>query len=103
MILSCKKNTSTPDKPSQPSQPTQPPQQNPCSAKIADTENIEIFPSDNAWNKDVSSLSVDPYSNQIIASFASSPLKAESRRLKCDILKCTQITEIHFYFSLLIA
>ncbi|MEO6838699.1 MAG: hypothetical protein ABI261_04210, partial [Ginsengibacter sp.] len=53
MISSCKKNTLTPDKPSQ---------QDTCSAKIADAENIEIFPSDNAWNNDVSSLPVDPYS-----------------------------------------
>lgn len=77
MILSCKKNTSTPDKPSQPTPPSQPPQQNPCTAKIADAENIEIFPSDNAWNQDVSSLPADPYSDQIIAGFASSPLKAD--------------------------
>jgi hypothetical protein len=48
-----------------------------CSATLADAENIEIFPADNAWNQDISSQPVDPYSDQIIATFASSVLKAD--------------------------
>jgi hypothetical protein len=48
-----------------------------CSATLADAENIEVFPSDNAWNEDISSQPVDPYSDQIIATFSSSVLKAD--------------------------
>ncbi|MEP6583208.1 MAG: hypothetical protein ABJA90_03030 [Ginsengibacter sp.] len=48
-----------------------------CAATIASVENIKIFPADNAWNQDVSTLPVDPYSDQIIAGFASSSLKAD--------------------------
>lgn len=77
MIICCKKDTSNSEKPSTQNPPTPPSQPSPCSAKIADAENIAIFPSDNAWNKDVSSLPVDPYSDQIIARFASSPIKAD--------------------------
>ena len=48
-----------------------------CSATIADAGNIEIFPADNAWNQDVSALPVDLNSDQIIAGFSSSSLKAD--------------------------
>src|ERR1700683_1622445 len=48
-----------------------------CSATLADADSIEIFPADNAWNQDISAQPVDPYSDQIIASFASSGLKAD--------------------------
>ena len=48
-----------------------------CSATKAGVEDIEIFPADNAWNKDVSHDAVDPYSSQIIASFSSSPVKTD--------------------------
>ena len=48
-----------------------------CSATAADAENIEIFPADNAWNQDISTAAVDPYSSQIIAGFNSSKLKAD--------------------------
>jgi hypothetical protein len=48
-----------------------------CSATIADVENIQIFPADNAWNEDISAKPVDPYSDSIIAQFASSGLKAD--------------------------
>src|ERR1019366_2416470 len=71
LILSCKKgSTATSGKPSNDS----------CSATIADAENIEIFPADNAWNQDVSALPVDPGSDQIIAGFSSSSLKADFGR-----------------------
>lgn len=74
LLICCQKNTANPDKPSTPGPPSQP---GACSAKIADAENIQIFPSDNAWNKDISSSPVDPYSDQIIAGFASSSIKAD--------------------------
>jgi len=50
---------------------------NTCNAKIADVENISIFPADNSWNQDVSAAAVDPYSSQIIATFSTSHLKAD--------------------------
>jgi len=68
MILSCKKDATSSNKSSQ---------NDSCKATIADAENIEIFPADNAWNQDVSALPVDPYSDQIIAGFATSSLKAD--------------------------
>jgi hypothetical protein len=68
LILSCKKNSRITVKSSQ---------SDSCSAAISDAENIEIFPADNAWNQDISSLPVDPYSDQIIAGFSSSSLKAD--------------------------
>jgi len=52
-------------------------QNNSCSAVKADAENIIIFPADNPWNQDISGQAVDPYSDQIIANFSSSPLKAD--------------------------
>jgi hypothetical protein len=48
-----------------------------CSATKANVENIEIFPPDNPWNKDISQDAVDPSSSQIIANFSSSPVKAD--------------------------
>ncbi len=48
-----------------------------CNATLADVENIQIFPSDNAWNEDISAKSVDPYSDSIISKFASAPLKSD--------------------------
>ena len=68
LIFSCKKEPAKNGKPS-PSDS--------CSVSIANVENIEIFPADNAWNQDVSALPVDPFSNQIIAGFTSSSLKAD--------------------------
>jgi hypothetical protein len=65
LMVSCKKESTSPGKGSQ---------NDSCKATIADAENIEIFPADNAWNQDVSALAVDPYSDQIIASFSASTL-----------------------------
>jgi hypothetical protein len=48
-----------------------------CNTTVADAENIEVFPPDNAWNQDISGAAVDPYSSQIIANFSSSKLKAD--------------------------
>jgi hypothetical protein len=67
-FLSCtKKQTSTHDQQ----------QLNSCNASKANAENIQIFPADNPWNKDISSEPVDPYSNQIISNFSGSPVKAD--------------------------
>ena len=48
-----------------------------CTTKAADAENIAIFPADNAWNKDISTAAIDPYSSQIIAQISTSHLKAD--------------------------
>jgi hypothetical protein len=50
---------------------------NTCNAKVADVENMSIFPSDNSWNQDISAAAVDPYSSQIIAGIGASGLKAD--------------------------
>ena len=71
LIFSCKKDPSANSK----TDSTSP--NDSCSATLADAENIEIFPADNAWNQDISSSPVDPYSDQIIANFSSSTLKAD--------------------------
>src|SRR5450432_3987099 len=72
LIFGCKK-----DSPAKISSDKTPSQNDSCTATIADAENIEIFPADNAWNQDVSALPVDPNSNQIIAGFSASSLKAD--------------------------
>jgi hypothetical protein len=71
-FFSCKKDPSTDGKTSSTTTSN-----DSCSAALADAENIEIFPADNSWNQDISSLPVDPYSDQIIAGFSSSVLKAD--------------------------
>jgi len=48
-----------------------------CDATKADAENIQIFPANNAWNKNISASAVDPYSDQIIAQFSSSIIHAD--------------------------
>ncbi|MEP6846469.1 MAG: hypothetical protein ABI861_10715 [Panacibacter sp.] len=48
-----------------------------CNAVKPDTENIQVFPATNAWNKDISASPVDTFSNQIIAKFASSIIHAD--------------------------
>lgn len=48
-----------------------------CTATKADAEEINIFPSNNAWNTDISQYPVDTYSSQIIAQFSTAPLKAD--------------------------
>jgi hypothetical protein len=48
-----------------------------CTAQLADAENIDIFPADNAWNLDVSNAATDPNSTQIIAGFSTAKVKAD--------------------------
>lgn len=50
---------------------------NSCNAQKADAENIAIFPADNAWNQDISGSSIDPYSDSILARYATTGLKAD--------------------------
>ncbi len=45
-----------------------------CAATKATADSLAIFPSDNAWHKDISAAPVDPFSTQIIAKFATSPV-----------------------------
>ena len=48
-----------------------------CTATKADAENIAIFPTDNAWNKDISGSAVDPYNTQIIDALKGYSIKAD--------------------------
>jgi hypothetical protein len=48
-----------------------------CNATLSDAENIAIFPADNAWNTDISTMSVDLNSSKIIAGFSSSGTHAD--------------------------
>jgi hypothetical protein len=48
-----------------------------CFATQADAENIIIFPADNSWNEDISGQPVDSNSEQIIANFTNSFIKAD--------------------------
>lgn len=48
-----------------------------CSATKAAAENIQLFPADNPWNKDISASPVDPYNTQIIAAISAPAIKAD--------------------------
>jgi hypothetical protein len=48
-----------------------------CTGIKADVENIQIFPTDNPWNTDISSSAIDPYNSQIISGFLSYTIKAD--------------------------
>jgi len=48
-----------------------------CSATPSDIIHMTIFPADNAWNKDISALPVDPASSQILAAYSSAGVKAD--------------------------
>jgi len=54
-----------------------PPGGTPCTAIIANAEDLQIFPADNAWNLDISNSPVDPYNTQIITGFATNTIKAD--------------------------
>lgn len=77
-FAACKKPTSTggDDILNPPVNPPPPPPAA-CTATKAAAEKISIFPSDNPWNKDISTAAVDPYSSQIIAGFSSNAIKAD--------------------------
>ncbi len=70
-MLSCKKSSIINDKTGIPVNP------NPCSATKASAENIQVFPSDNPWNKDISNEPLDPYNTQIIAGISTPVIKAD--------------------------
>ena len=50
---------------------------NSCAATKAAAENIQVFPVDNPWNKDISAVPVDPFNTQIIAGISSPVIKAD--------------------------
>ncbi len=50
---------------------------NSCSAKTSDILGMQIFPADNAWNRDISAAAVDPASSQILAAYSTSGMKAD--------------------------
>lgn len=63
-VTSCKKSSGVPSK----EPPNNPPTS--CSADKSLAESLSIFPSDNAWNKDISSSNLDPLSADVVAQFA---------------------------------
>jgi hypothetical protein len=69
---SCKKPTVTPATGSTPANPN-----SSCNATLAEAENIQLFPANNAWNIDISTAPLDIYNNQIIAALATFGLKAD--------------------------
>jgi len=48
-----------------------------CTATKTAAENIQVFPADNPWNKDISASPVDPYNTQIIAGISTPVIKAD--------------------------
>jgi hypothetical protein len=48
-----------------------------CSAAPSDILHMVIFPADNAWNQDISTLPVDPASSQILNAYSTAGLKAD--------------------------
>ncbi|MGZ8551356.1 MAG: hypothetical protein ACXWV2_11865, partial [Chitinophagaceae bacterium] len=48
-----------------------------CSATKAAAENIQIFPTSNPWNLDISTAEVDPLNTQIIAGISAPSIKAD--------------------------
>ncbi|MFI5131553.1 MAG: hypothetical protein ACHQFX_16240 [Chitinophagales bacterium] len=72
LLSGCKKPVSPNDEIHNP-----PPAGNSCTAIKANAENLQIFPSDNAWNLDISNAAIDPYNSQIIAGFSSNTIKAD--------------------------
>ncbi len=50
---------------------------NPCAANSQDILAMTIFPSDNSWNQDISVVTVDANSTQILNAYASAGVKAD--------------------------
>lgn len=76
-LMACKKNESVETPSDQPPGTVPPPVSSSCTATKAAAENIMVFPADNPWNKDISSLETDAYNTEIIAGFASNVIKAD--------------------------
>jgi hypothetical protein len=80
LLEGCKKTTKEqlPDEqPANPSNPTTGTGNNGCTASKANAENIEIFPFDNPWRKDISTNPVDPFNTEIIAGFSANAIKTD--------------------------
>jgi hypothetical protein len=71
IIISCRKNTANGG-----IDPIDPPT-GVCAATKAAAENIQVFPTSNAWNLDISSAEVDPLNTQIIAGISAPAIKAD--------------------------
>jgi len=75
-LTGCKKSVESEDKSTPPADP-EPPIVSGCTASKTAAENIMIFPSDNPWNKDISTAPVDSFDADIIAGFATNGIKAD--------------------------
>ena len=54
-----------------------PPPGTACTGLQTDILNMTIFPADNAWNQDISTLPIDPGSSQILAAYATAGVKTD--------------------------
>ncbi|MGB4776710.1 MAG: hypothetical protein WBP45_16140, partial [Daejeonella sp.] len=48
-----------------------------CSNKTLIPKDLQIFPADNPWNKDISGSPIDPLNDQIITNLAGFKIKAD--------------------------
>jgi hypothetical protein len=76
-FISCSKKTIDPQKQSPKGTDSTTAPASPCTASPSDILGMTIFPADNSWNQDISSLQVDPNSVQILNAYASSGVKAD--------------------------
>jgi hypothetical protein len=80
LLEGCKKTTKEQQPEEQPGNPTNPttgPGTNGCTASKANAENIQIFPTDNPWRKDISANPVDPFNTEIISGFSTNAIKPD--------------------------
>lgn len=77
-VTACsKKNTDTVDQPVNGGGTDTTGTNNSCSGVSSDILGMQIFPGDNAWNKDISTAAIDAASSQILAAYSTSGLKAD--------------------------
>lgn len=55
-----------------------------CSATLADAENLQLFPAENAWNQDISKSAVDVNSSAIISKLSAYTIKNDFGSGKYD-------------------
>jgi hypothetical protein len=77
LLEGCKKTTKEQMPEEQPGNPATGPGTNGCTASKANAENIQVFPADNPWRKDISANPVDPFNTEIISGFSTNAIKPD--------------------------